>query len=95
MTLRVSLLLANCELSRQPSKLMRNSRLSKEEALSFLLTHIVAEQGHCFEITQIRLFELMNLAAHAVNQIDTSEEIIAHELIEGLASEFIQQLGRE
>lgn len=69
---------------------MRSARLSREEALSFLLTHIVVEREHPFEMNQKNLFKLINLAAEAESRVNREEGIIPHEIIEAVAAEFIE-----
>ena len=64
------------------------SKLSKEDALSFLLTHIVVEQNCTFEMNPANLFKLTHMAAEAVNLIDQKEDIIPHEVIEDIALNF-------
>lgn len=68
---------------------MRSARLTKEEALSFLLTYIVVEKNHSFEINQLTLFTLMNMAADAENRINKEEGVIPHEVIEAIAADFL------
>jgi len=67
------------------------SRLSREEALSFLLTHLVVERQYAFEINQESLFRIMNLAAEAESRLAEEEGLIPHEVIEQLAIRFIDQ----
>ncbi len=62
------------------------SRISKEEALTFLITHLVIEQEQHFEMNAHCLFTLMRLAAEAESIINSQEGVIAHEVIEDLAS---------
>lgn len=69
---------------------MRN-RLSREEALSFLLTHLVVERQYSFEMNQASLFQIMNLAAEAESRLGEEEGLIPHEVIEQLATRFIEQ----
>ncbi|MDA0979519.1 MAG: hypothetical protein O3B72_13245 [Proteobacteria bacterium] len=64
-------------------------RITKEQALSFLLTHIVVEQNRTLVLDQLALFNLSNLALEAVDQISGKEGIIPHEVIEALAVEFL------
>jgi len=71
---------------------MSTSRLSKEEALAFLLTHIVIERESSFEMNQLNLFTLMNLAAEAKQRIDSEEGCIPHEVIEESAVPFLESL---
>lgn len=72
---------------------MRNSsRISKEQALSFLLTHLVVDQQQVFELGPKALFSLMHLAAQAEERINNEEGVIPHEIIEELAREFLDSL---
>jgi len=64
------------------------SKLSKEDALSFLLTHIVIERNSSFEMNQLNLFRLTQLATEAVALIDQEDDIIPHEVIENIALNF-------
>ena len=67
----------------------KKERITKEEALSFLLTYIVVEQGVSLELDQLALFNLTNLAQQAVVTINETEGIIPHEVIESLATEYL------
>ena len=69
---------------------MHKDRISKEEALNFLQTHIIVERGQTITMDQLTLFNLTNLAKEAVHQISVSEGIIPHEVIESLAAEFLE-----
>ena len=69
---------------------MHKERISKEEALNFLLTHIIVERGQSITLDQLTLFNLTNLAKEAVIQISVSDGIIPHEVIESLAAEFLE-----
>lgn len=69
---------------------MKKTRVSKEEALNFLLTHIIVERGVTLELDQLALFSLSNLAQRAVEHISESEGVIPHELIEELATEYLE-----
>lgn len=70
----------------------KGSRTSKEQALSFLLTHITVDQKRVFEFNPQTLFTLMNLASMAEERINTEEGVIPHEIIEELAQEFLNSL---
>jgi len=65
--------------------------MTKQEALSFLLTHIVVEKGHHFELNPVSLFKLMALADEAEQTINNSEGLIPHEILETLAAEFTSE----
>lgn len=67
-------------------------RLTREEALSFLLTHIVVEHQYTFEINASTLFRIMQLAAEAESRVNTEEGVIPHEVIEAIARDFIEQV---
>ncbi len=66
-------------------------RLSREEALSFLLTHIVVERQHPFELNQATLFRIMSLAAEAEAAVNREDGLIPHEVIERIAGDFINE----
>lgn len=66
------------------------NRISRPEALSFLLTHIVVEKGYTFEMNQSTLFTLTTMASEAENRINQEEGIIPHEVIEEIAAGFMQ-----
>lgn len=68
------------------------SRLTKEEALSFLLTHLIVERQQSFTLDQMTLFQLSNLALEAEHQVQLEEGLIPHEVIETLAEKFIETL---
>lgn len=67
----------------------KSGRINKEQALSFLLTHIVVEKQCPLELTPQSLFALMTLAGEAEERVNQEEGIIAHEVIEELATGFI------
>ena len=69
---------------------MQRSRISKDEALSFLLTYIVVECATELVLNQIALFKLTQLAQDAANRINQEEDIIPHEIIEAIATEYLQ-----
>lgn len=68
------------------------SRLTKEKALSFLLTYLVVDRQQSFTMDQITLFNLSNLAAEAEIRLSEEEGLIPHEVIESLADQFIESL---
>jgi hypothetical protein len=68
------------------------SRISKEEALAFLLTYLIVDRQQVFELNQLSLFNLTNLAAKAELKLSEEEGLIPHELIETLAEQFIETL---
>lgn len=65
--------------------------LTREAALSFLLTHVVVEKAHSFEMNPATLFTLMNMAAEAETRISQQEGLIPHEVIEALAAQFLER----
>ena len=65
------------------------SGITREAALSFLLSYIVVDQTHTFKMTPTNLFNLMNLAAEAETTLKSHPGLIPHELIETLAKQFI------
>lgn len=68
------------------------ARISKEEALAFLLTYLIVDRQLVFELNQLSLFNLSNLAAEAELKLSKEEGLIPHELIETLAEQFIETL---
>jgi len=68
------------------------SRLTKEEALSFLLTYLLVDRQQTFTMDQMTLFNLSNLAAEAESRLTQEEGLIPHEVIEALADQFIETL---
>ena len=68
------------------------SRISKEEALSFLLSYLIVDRQQVFELNQLTLFNLTNLAAEAELKLSQEDGLIPHELIETLADQFIESL---
>ena len=70
--------------------LSKKQRISKEEALAFLLSYIIVDRQTTFELNQLSLFNLTNLAAEAELKLSEEEGLIPHELIETLAEQFIE-----
>ena len=68
---------------------MARSRITKDEALSFLLTYIVVEQSIDLQLDQLTLFNLTSLAQQASDTINSKDGIIAHELMEELAQQYL------
>jgi|TARA_Y100000310_G_scaffold344219_1_gene455787 hypothetical protein len=64
------------------------TRITKEEALSFLLNHLVIEQGQSITLDQMSLFELMTIATLGAEKINKEEEAIPHEVLQELAGSF-------
>jgi len=70
----------------------RQERLSKADALTFMLTYIVVERGCTFELNPPRLFQMMTMASSAVEQLESEEDAIPHEVLEALALTLIEHL---
>tara|TARA_R110002110_G_scaffold77617_9_gene203905 strand:+ start:709 stop:1014 length:306 start_codon:yes stop_codon:yes gene_type:complete len=68
------------------------ARLTKEKALSFLLTYLIVDRQQSFTLDQMTLFNLTNLAAEAENRLSAEEGLIPHEVIESLADQFLESL---
>jgi hypothetical protein len=64
------------------------ARISKEEALSFLLTHLVIEKQQTIALNQMSLFKLMTMAAQGADRINKEEDAIPHEILQELAETF-------
>ncbi len=65
------------------------ARITTEEALSFLLTHIVVKCNHAIELTPLILLNLMNSAKIAEDRINREDGVIPHEVLEEIANDFI------
>ena len=70
---------------------MSSQRISREEALSFLLTYIVVDRSHSFEMNAAALFSLTSLAGEAEAVINREQGVIPHEVIETMATQFLEQ----
>ena len=68
---------------------MARSKISKDEALSFLLTYIIVEQSTELQLDQFTLFNLTSIAQEASDKINSEDGIIAHEVIEEFAHQFM------
>ncbi|HAK50516.1 MAG TPA: hypothetical protein DCM54_01240 [Gammaproteobacteria bacterium] len=68
---------------------MANSRISRQEALSFVLTYIVVERNIDITLDKLSLFKLTQLAQDAASRINSVEGAIPHEVIEQVASEYL------
>jgi hypothetical protein len=66
-------------------------RTSKADALSFLLTYLIVEQGRSIEVDQLHLFRLNSLAQRAADEINATEGAIPHEIIEAVAAEYLAE----
>ena len=69
---------------------LKKERITKEEALNFLLTYIIIERGQTLHLDQLALFNLSNLARRAVEEVAATDGIIPHEVIEELAGEYLE-----
>ncbi len=67
------------------------ARLSRDEALSFLLSYIVVERGNTLTLTPLVLYQLTSLAQTAADRVNASEGIIPHEVIEELAANYLEK----
>ena len=65
--------------------------MTRQEALSFLLTCVVVEKSHPFQMTATTLFELMSLADEAITEINNNDDAIPHEILESYAVQFTEQ----
>ena len=70
----------------------KERRISKEQALSFLLTYLVVEKQVKLELDPQVLFKLNYLSSVAEETINKEEGIIPHEVIEELAQEILTSL---
>tara|TARA_Y100001934_G_scaffold251596_1_gene314879 strand:- start:455 stop:676 length:222 start_codon:yes stop_codon:yes gene_type:complete len=71
---------------------MIESRITKEEAFSFLLTYIVVDQGRTVELDPVTLFNLMRIAGEAELVVNREDGVIPHEVIEEAAKAWIAEL---
>lgn len=71
----------------------RTQRLTKTDAIAFLLTHIVVERGKSFEMNALNLFHIMSMADIAVEQSIQQDDSIPHEIMEAIAQPFIENLS--
>ncbi len=74
------------------NRFMSKTNFSKEDALSFLLTFIVVERSQEIKMDQFTLFTLINLAQQAADEINSSDGIIAHEVLESYGEKFLDTL---
>ncbi len=70
---------------------MQKQKITKEEALSFLLTVIVVEHTHQISLNPATLFAVSNLAQQAADEINDTEGSIPHEVIEMFATKFLEE----
>jgi len=72
---------------------MSKKQFSKNDAMAFLLTYIVVDQGQSLHLTPATLFSIMNLSQQAATTIQKNEHMIPHELVESIAAEFLLELN--
>ena len=70
---------------------MAKERISKADALSFLLTYLIVEQGKSLELDQLHLFRMNSLAQRAADEINATDGAIPHEIIESIAAEYLSE----
>ena len=69
----------------------QQERIKKTEALSFLLTYIVVDQGHTLPLDSLSLFKLTRIGERATDEINASEDAVPHEIIESMADVYLKQ----
>ena len=68
------------------------TRISRDEALSFILTYIIVEKSTAFQLDQLSLFSLTNLASQAAQRLSDEEGLIPHEVIEEIVAPFLNDI---
>lgn len=68
------------------------TRISRDEALSFILTYILVEKSTAFQLDQLSLFSLTNLASQAAQKLSDEEGLIPHEVIEEIVAPFLNDI---
>lgn len=68
------------------------TRISRDEALSFILTYIIVEKSTAFQLDQLSLFSLTNLASQAAQKLSDEEGLIPHEVIEEIVAPFLNDI---
>tara|TARA_B110000495_G_C23017503_1_gene602969 strand:+ start:108 stop:338 length:231 start_codon:yes stop_codon:yes gene_type:complete len=66
--------------------------ISRDEALSFILTYIIVEKSTAFQLDQLSLFSLTNLASQAAQKLSDEEGLIPHEVIEEIVAPFLNDI---
>ena len=69
----------------------QQERIKKTDALSFLLTYIIVDQGHVLSLDSLSLFKLTRIAEQATDEINASEDAVPHEIIESMANIYLKQ----
>ncbi len=72
---------------------MPPKKLSKYDAMAYLLTRIMVDRAQPLNLTPALLFSAMNLSEQAVETIQQHKQIIPHELMESLTEEFLLELN--
>ncbi|MBT3425211.1 MAG: hypothetical protein HOL98_09940 [Gammaproteobacteria bacterium] len=72
---------------------MSKKKFSKNDAMAFLLTHIVVDQAQSLQLTPALLLSIMNLSEQAATTIQQNQHIIPHELVESMPGEFLLELN--
>jgi Tol biopolymer transport system component len=68
------------------------TRISRDEALSFILTYIIVEKSTAFQLDQLSLFSLTNLASQAAQKLSDEAGLIPHEVIEEIVAPFLNDI---
>lgn len=68
------------------------TRISRDEELSFILTYIIVEKSTAFQLDQLSLFSLTNLASQAAQKLSDEEGLIPHEVIEEIVAPFLNDI---
>ena len=72
---------------------MPHKKLSKYDAMAYLLTGIMVDRAQPLTLAPALLFSAMNLSEQAVETIQQHKQIIPHELMESLTEEFLLELN--
>ena len=68
------------------------TRIPRDEALSFILTYIIVDKSTAFQLDQLSLFSLTNLASQAAQKLSDEEGLIPHEVIEEIVAPFLNDI---
>jgi len=72
---------------------MPPKKLSKYDAMAYLLTRIMVDRAQPLTLAPALLFSAMHLSEQAVETIQQHKQIIPHELMESLTEEFLLELN--
>jgi len=72
---------------------MPHKKLSKYDAMAYLLTRIMVDRAQPLTLAPALLFSTMNLSEQAVETLQQHKQIIPHELMESLTEEFLLELN--